>query len=80
MNILSFFGPADDEAESTTDLEIYEGEQIDEQIFSADERKDTIVIQGSWHNRCSHMRTDENLSPLEQGPVNKENKLPWWRR
>ena len=79
MEIFSWFGAPKRGGSNPDYTETYEGEEIDKQIMNADERGDTIEITGTWHDKCRHTRLDEKSQPIEQGPNDENNKLPWWK-
>lgn len=76
MGIFSFFGkPASKVKGSNCDIgskshiDYYEDDEIDEQIISAQGRRDTVIFSEEDFNESTvHQRFDDDCKQIESGP------------
>ncbi len=81
MGVFSWFGAANSDikgsycdAESRGIFSFLRGDQVDDSIGDAMDRKDRIrITDEDFDDSCLHRRTDENGNDVSQGPDWK-----WW--
>ncbi|MEL7493421.1 MAG: hypothetical protein AAGJ95_05605 [Cyanobacteria bacterium J06554_11] len=76
MALFSFFGRRKPfvrgsycDTDTRSDVQYYEGDDIDEQVGNAHDRDDEVIYSDDeFHSECEHQRFDDDMRQLEQGP------------
>jgi hypothetical protein len=87
MGIFSWFGPADDEVEGSycdtgtrSNVHYYKGEDIDEEIDTAEDRGDTVQFSDDdFHDSAINQRYDDDGREIEQGPKEYGPQKRWYQ-
>lgn len=87
MGIFSFFGKPDDDVEGSysdrstrSTVFFHKGEEIDDEIDSADERSDSVVYsEKDFHDKAINQRYDDDGRQIEQGPKEYGPQKRWYQ-